>query len=398
MALSASMVSRVFIFAFFFSSFTAAQQKFSIFDVRKYGAVGDGRQDNTQAFLRAWEDACRFKGKARFYVAAGIYMLGSVNFIGPCFGRLEFQLKGVLRAPSWSGHSDSWITFRYIDKLVMRGGATGALDGQGEYAWQLNDCHKNANCPAIPTTLRLEFISYSRVHHIRSINSKNSHIVLFGCDNVNISNIRLSAPYNSPNTDGIKIGSSTAIRITNSIIGTGDDCVAVLPGSKDILVSNVTCAPGHGFSVGSLGRSQKEENVTGFTVQNCTVSNSTNGIRIKTWESPYSSVASGFIFQDIFMKDVENPIIIDQMYCPYPPCNKQSPSHVQVKDVLYKNIWGTSSTEVAVSLSCSSALPCENVVLKDINLNFQGSGGPAKSQCSFVNGLSYGQQRPPSCL
>ncbi|GKV04162.1 hypothetical protein SLEP1_g16358 [Rubroshorea leprosula] len=397
MALQASIISLIFVLFIFFASVTAVQHNLKIFDVRTYGAAGDGQKDNTQAFLLAWKDACGFAGKATVYVPVGIYMLGQMAFVGPCKGRPIVHLQGVLRAPSWFGPSDSWITFRYINKLVVKGGKTGTLDGQGQFAWKNNDCHSNSNCSPLPATLRFEFVTNSRVHDIRSINSKNSHIVIFGCKNVNMTNIRLTAPQDSPNTDGIKIGSSTNIKIVKSVIGTGDDCVAILAGSRDILISKLFCGPGHGISVGSLGGFPNEKNVAGLIVKNCTISNANNGVRIKTWESPHHSIASGFTFEDIFMNNVQNPIIIDQLYCPHPPCNDQYPSHVQIKDVLYKNIWGTSITEVAVSLKCSSAFPCKNIVMKDINLAHQGSGA-AKSLCSHVDVLSFGKQSPPPCL
>lgn len=163
----------------------------------------------------------------------------------------------------------------------------------------------------------------SRIKNIRSINSKNGHISLFACENVNITNVQVLAPADSPNTDGIKIGSSSDIRISHSRVSTGDDCIAIITGSKNIDISDVYCGPGHGISIGSLGRSQGEEDVKGLVVRNCTFSGTDNGIRIKTWASPWRSTASSFIFEKIFMDKVRNPIIVDQTYCPYPPCNQQ---------------------------------------------------------------------------
>lgn len=46
-----------------------------------------------------------------------------------------------------------------------------------------------------------------------------------------------------------------------------------------------------------------------------------NGIRIKTWpNSPGSSAATNMTFENIVMKNVTNPIIIDQSYCPFTSC------------------------------------------------------------------------------
>ncbi|KAK0608469.1 hypothetical protein LWI29_031163 [Acer saccharum] len=75
-----------------------------------------------------------------------------------------------------------------------------------------------------------------------------------------------------------------------------------------------------------------------------------------------------------------------------------TPSYVQIKDITYKNIWGTSSTKLAAGLQCSKRLPCKNIVLNNINLVHLGPEGFALSLCSNVNGASYGRQTPASCL
>lgn len=59
-------------------------------------------------------------------------------------------------------------------------------------------------------------------------------------------------------------------------------------------------------------------------MRDSTISGTTNGIRIKTWQnSPGSSSATNMTFKNISMKGVANPIIIDQMYCPYVSCPSQ---------------------------------------------------------------------------
>jgi len=41
---------------------------------------------------------------------------------------------------------------------------------------------------------------------------------------------------------------------------------------------------------------------------------------------------------------------------------------VQVSNVSYIGISGTSATQEAVRLACSSTVPCRNIVMKEINL------------------------------
>ncbi|RWR93254.1 exopolygalacturonase-like protein [Cinnamomum micranthum f. kanehirae] len=56
------------------------------------------------------------------------------------------------------------------------------------------------------------------------------HMNIFRCNNIKLQSIDISAPDESPNTDGIHIGSSNGINISRSIIGPGDDCISLGPG------------------------------------------------------------------------------------------------------------------------------------------------------------------------
>ncbi|XP_071722212.1 exopolygalacturonase-like [Rutidosis leptorrhynchoides] len=341
------------------------------FDVTKYGAKTDGKTDNTQAFMRVWEEACSWKGKARFFIPKGDYLIGHVTFVGQCKGSMTFLLRGRLIAPpGLASNVDHWIQFRYVDGLIITGG--GSLDGQGSTAWSFNDCSKNPNCKQLPISMRFEFVNNARVKYIRSINSKNGHFLLFGCNNLNISNVKITTPGDSPNTDGIKIGSSTKIQITETIISTGDDCISILPGTRNLEISDVTCGPGHGISIGSLGKSLNEDDITGVHVRDSEFRNTTSGVRIKTWATPYASTVSDIKYVNIEMIGVQVPIVIDQKYCPHDACDPKGESHVQLKNIKYDNIWGSSSEEVAVEFKCSKNVPCKDVELRDINLRYVG--------------------------
>uniref|UniRef100_A0A0A0KSQ0 Polygalacturonase n=1 Tax=Cucumis sativus TaxID=3659 RepID=A0A0A0KSQ0_CUCSA len=172
--------------------------------------------------------------------------------------------------------------------------------------------------------LKFSFIKNSVVSGITSKDSKNFHIQVLGCNNFTLQNVNVNAPGTSINTDGIHLGRCVGINILNSNIGTGDDCISLGDGSKQVTITNVTCGPGHGISVGSLGRYNAEEPVEGLQVKNCTITGTTSGLRIKTWPaSPAAGVASDMHYEDIVMNNVSNPIMIDQEYCPYNKCNKQ---------------------------------------------------------------------------
>ncbi|KAJ9707753.1 hypothetical protein PVL29_000024 [Vitis rotundifolia] len=381
--------TRIFLLIILFVWIRDAQGQVKVFNVMSYGAVANGRFDNSKALGRAWNEACRWKGTGVVRIPRGTYMVHPVKFQGPCSGRTIFLNQGVVLAPTDPAliHADNWIAFQEIDGLRVSGG--GSFHGQGEKVWHLNDCHKNDNCKLLSTSLSFKHVTNGKIDHITSINSKMFHFNIYDNQKINISRVTISAPAESPNTDGIHIGRSNDIRITRSVIRTGDDCISLKQGSRGIYIRNVQCGPGHGISVGSLGNQEEEEEVRGLTVRNCTFRGSDNGLRIKTWAASTSNIASDLTFKDIVVENVRNPIIVDQQYCPHPPCD-EGESKVQIKNVKFRNIRGTSSTKVAVSLICSRRIPCSNIDLHNIDLVYDGQGGPATSSCRHVNGVASG--------
>merc|ERR1712226_1224660 len=96
------------------------------------------------------------------------------------------------------------------------------------------------------------------------------------------------------------------------------------------------------------------------------------------------------------MDNVGNPVLIDQNYCPNNQCSNESPSNVKIHGVSFKNITGTSSTLEAVKLVCSKSVPCQQVVVADIDLAYKGSGS-ATSTCVNVQPAVSGKQNPSTC-
>uniref|UniRef100_A0ACD5U3X1 Uncharacterized protein n=1 Tax=Avena sativa TaxID=4498 RepID=A0ACD5U3X1_AVESA len=231
------------------------------------------------------------------------------------------------------------------------------------------------------------------------LNSKFFHINIYKSEDLKIKNLTITAPGDSPNTDGIHIGDSSNIDVTATTIGTGDDCISIGGGSSRISVTGVTCGPGQGISVGCLGRYKDEKDVTDVIVKDCVLKSSTNGVRIKTYEDAVKSMtASNLTFENIKMDDVANPIIIDQNYCPEKVCVAKSKAVVTVKDVVFRNITGTSSTPAAVSLLCSDKQPCSGVELIDVNVEYIGKNSETTAVCNNAKGIAKDTLQALACL
>ncbi|XP_072982818.1 polygalacturonase At1g48100-like [Typha latifolia] len=379
-----------------------------IFDVRTFGARGDGLSDDTEAFKSAWDSACQ-AGSAVVLAPQGYsFMIHSTIFAGPCQGGVIFQVDGIILAPgdpdSWlSSSRRQWLVFYRANGMTLQGG--GLIDGKGERWWNL-PCkpHKGINGTTLPgpcdspVALRFFMSSNLRVHGLKIQNSPQFHFRFDACKNVTIDTISINSPALSPNTDGIHVENSEKVRIYNSVISNGDDCISIGSGSLNIEVQNVTCGPSHGISIGSLGKQNSRACVTNITVKNAIIKHSDNGVRIKTWQGGSGSVSS-VTFENIHMDTVRNPIIIDQYYCLTKKCANQT-SAVFVSDITYTNIKGTYDVRSPpIHFGCSDSVPCTNVTLTEVELLPAAGEIISDPFCWNTYGASQTLTIPPvSCL
>ncbi|XP_022897559.1 polygalacturonase-like [Olea europaea var. sylvestris] len=119
--------------------------------------------------------------------------------------------------------------------------------------------------------------------YLKIQNAQQIHVSFQKCKNVQASNLTISAPEGSPNTDGIHVSKSQNIEISSCTIGTGDDCISIVNGSQNVQATDITCGPGHGISIRSLGYRNSEAYVSGIVVNRAKLSGTKNGVRIKTW-------------------------------------------------------------------------------------------------------------------
>lgn len=82
---------------------------------------------------------------------------------------------------------------------------------------------------------------------LTSLNSQMFHILIKGCHNVKVHGVKVMAPGNSPNTDGIHVQFSSDVTILKPRIKTGDDCISIGPGTTNLWIEDVACGPGHGI-------------------------------------------------------------------------------------------------------------------------------------------------------
>ncbi|XP_043693413.1 polygalacturonase-like [Telopea speciosissima] len=366
-----------------------------VVNVDDYGAKGDGR-DDTEAFKNAWRAACSSSFDVLLVPQNKNYLLKQITFSGPCKSDLKMVIYGKIEASNdladYENDRRHWLIFKNIENFLVEGG--GTINGNGNIWWK-NSCKINKKLPCRPAPTAITFYECKNLQ-VRNLNIKDSqqmHVAFQNCVNVQVINLIITAPGKSPNTDGIHVTETQNILIKSCVIKTGDDCISIVSGSSKVQANDITCGPGHGISIGSLGGGNQEAHVSDVVVDRAKFYGTTNGVRIKTWQGGSGS-AKKFKFHNVFMYNVTNPIIIDQNYCDQDePCKEQS-SAVQVEKVMYKNIKGTSASEVAVQFDCSKTFPCLGILLEDINIVREGGGGTPTASCDNVKWTQKGKVSP----
>uniref|UniRef100_A0A7N0VG09 Polygalacturonase n=1 Tax=Kalanchoe fedtschenkoi TaxID=63787 RepID=A0A7N0VG09_KALFE len=374
-----------------------------------------------KAFLKAWEALCSSTDQSPTLVVPNgkTFSLLPLIFEGPCkASNVHLQIDGDLLIPKkeeWSGTDcvGEWVRFSRVNGLIIDG--SGTIDGQGATWWggdkpmerfsRLNwGLDFNDDCGR-PTAIRFYRCDDLRLSGLKVINGPRNHFAVGGCDGAVISGLHIEAPDDSPNTDGIDFSSTTNTRVENTFIGTGDDCIAVNGGVKNLTIDNLLCGPGHGISIGSLGKDGSYETVEDVTVQNCKFTKVQNGARIKTWEGGAGYVKQ-ITYKNITLDNAGQPIIIDQNYCPEHNCGPTKPSSVAISDVSFTDFSGTTATIRAILLNCSSiGSGCTNVILDNVQITkgdigklYDENDGEVYAYCRNVHGKATSTIPSVPCL
>ncbi|KAG6708242.1 hypothetical protein I3843_06G065700 [Carya illinoinensis] len=369
-------------------------------NVDSVGAVGDGVSDDTQAFLKAWDIACSTPKSVLLVPQGRLYLVNATRFKGPCSEKLVIQIDGTIIAPDEPKNWDPklpriWLDFSKLNGVTFQG--DGVIDGSGS-KWWASSCKRDKAkpCRGAPTALTIDSSSAIMVKGLTIQNSQQMHFVISRSDSVRISGVRVSAPGDSPNTDGIHITESTNVLLQDCKIGTGDDCISIVNASSNIKMKRIYCGPGHGISIGSLGKDNSTGIVTKVVLDTAFLKETTNGLRIKTWQGG-SGYVRGVTYQNVRMEDVSNPIIIDQFYCDSPKACQNQTSAVNISQIVYRNISGTTKSAKAMKFACSDTHPCRHIVLSNINL--EKKDGTVETYCNSAQGFGYGIVHPSAdCL
>ncbi len=293
------------------------------FNVKDFGATGDGATNDTSALQAAVEAASQVGGGTVFvpasqyvtgsiflrdnitlFIDAGAVLLGSENIAD--YPLVTMRWEGVTkptRAPLITGDG--------LHHIAVIG--RGVINGRGEMWWTLHRA-KTLDAPR-PRLIAFANCTNVLIQDLTLLNSPAWTINPVRCENVTVDHVTISNPPDSPNTDGINPDSCRNVHISNCHIDVGDDCVTIKSGietearelyapCENITVTNCTMVHGHG---GVVIGSEMSGGVRNVVISNCVFVGTDRGIRLK------SRRGRGGIVEDIRVTN----LVMTDVLCPF---------------------------------------------------------------------------------
>ncbi len=270
------------------------------FDVTAYGAVGDGTTTDTTAIQNAI-NAAHAAGGGTVLVPAGTYLSGPLRLASS----VNLEVDGgatllMLPRGRYPSSSTPFLSASSLNNVEISG--SGTIDGQGAGWWSSS---------SRPRLIQISNSSIVAVEGIALVNSPREHLAFGATNNVTIKGITISAPANSPNTDGIDVAGSNYL-IENCSIADGDDNVAMKPqnvANSNVTITNCFFGSGHGLSIGG----ETNDGLNGLTVTNCTFMGTAIGLRMKAGRG-YGGLVENVHYDQITMTNVATPIWVTSYY------------------------------------------------------------------------------------
>ncbi|MCD0468790.1 glycoside hydrolase family 28 protein [Flavobacterium sp. JAS] len=295
-------------------SLSVAAQK--IYDVKKYGAKGDGKTNDAIAIQKAI-DACSITGGQVLIPAPFTFLTGPFNVKS----NVDLHIEGgarILASPDEKLYAESafrenkgegtiWIGGKNIENFTISG--NGKIDGNGisfmgaeeEDAYVLKPFNVLDPRPHVLTIIGGKNI---RIKDVHIGNSAYWTIHLVGCNDVVISGITLLNSLKVRNSDGIDLDHSKNVRISDCYIESGDDCICLknrrefeeFGACENITVTNCTMTSSScAIKIGS----ENMDAIRQVVFNNCIIKNSNRGVGIQNRDE---GTVSDVIFSNMIIE------------------------------------------------------------------------------------------------
>ncbi|MDR2807676.1 MAG: glycoside hydrolase family 28 protein [Spirochaetaceae bacterium] len=390
------------------------------FDITDFGAVGDGRHDNSNAFAQASRAAQESNG-AVIRIKKGVWRTGPIELFSNTTLHLETDavLSFIPEPERYAPVYTRWegIECYAMHPLIFVNGQTdvaicgqGCVDGSGEAWWNLqrNKKDKGQNKPETDQELALAALNAGydtqpgggggrkmqflrppllqfykcRGIKLEGISIRNAPFwtvhPLFS-NQISIRNITITNPHDAPNTDGIDIDSCTDVLIEDCRLSVGDDGIALKSGSGEdgirvnlpvqaVTIRRCTVENAHG---GVVIGSETAGGIFDVTTEDCVFNGTDRGIRIKTRRGRGGHIRN-LNFRNVSMENNLCPLAVNMFYrcgasledgffsLEAQPVTELTPS---IKKLYFENIRATGSRASAGFIAGLPEAPIEELVI-----------------------------------
>jgi len=377
-----------------------------LFNVRSFGAVGDGKALDTVS-LNAAIDACHAAGGGVVYLPPGTYLSGTVVlksnvtfYLEACatlLGSTNLADYALHQGPPRKGDANQkhLVFARDAENVALAG--PGRIDGQGsaflapsgrvvpppDESWR--DVATYDWKPLDRASPLVEFYNCKnlRIEDVRIENASGWTLRPIQCQNVFIRGITIRNPVIGPNTDGIDPTCCTNVFISDCLIDTGDDAICLksespyggdVRASKNITITNcvLTCCC-NGLKFGTATRGAFENVVfTNSVIFNEAVDYKARVISGIALEMVDGGSLEGVVISNIRMQRVRTPIFIRRG-------NRRSrPDGTPgtLRGVRIENVHATGSI-LSSSITGLPGFDVEDVTLSGIRIDSEEAGQAA---------------------
>lgn len=357
-----------------------------VYDVREFGAVGDGEVLCTEAIQGA-VDECAQAGGGVVRVVGGVYRSGTVELkdnvtLRVCAGAtllgstdvndyVKVKTKFATLTSRYTQMSLIWAEGRKNVSVVGR----GVIDGQGASFFAGPPFEKYEGTR--PFLMRIASCEDVLVRDITLRNPGMWTHQYLDCNNVVIDGITVDSLSNH-NNDGIDIDCCEYVRISNCYMRTKDDSITIKSTGprvcENIVITNCTVSSRqNAIKLGTESNGGFEN----IVISNCTVQNSFGGIILQMNDGGSFSRVN---VSNIVMENVEGPIGIrlgnrGRKYADDgPECGVGT-----LRNVMISNIQATGVGTRGASIVGLPEQDIENVTLSNIRLEFKGGESLARA-------------------
>jgi polygalacturonase len=355
------------------------------FNLKDFGAVGDGATSATAAF-RHGIAAVKAAGGGRLVVPSGVFLTGPIDLCSGIDLHLEAGATVLFSAkpgdyPASDSRPRPEILARSLHDVMISG--SGTFDGQGQGWWAAVRAHRDpwTGQPVTGANRRPHILSFIdcrriRVEGVHFQNSPMYNMTITGGRDSTVDGVSILNPPDTPNTDGIDPKGAQRVLITHCRIDTGDDCIALGGNAasieEDILVTDCTFLHGHGCSIGS----GTTGGVRNLLVRRCTFDGTESGVRLKSSRTR-GGLTENLVYEDLAMTQVGHPISINSHYegtttdvsglghTDFAPVSPLTPIW---RHILIRNLRATDSRVDAGLIVGLPEMPAEDITLDHVTI------------------------------